>query len=700
MRRGWLQLVLGLGWGMGVVWAQEVRLQPVVSGINNATLEQLENGEWEFKSTGFDPYFYVKTTDAPIDLERQPMLAFEYFSASEIGESLIFVGDVLDIPHLLTLTDITRREGWSVYATDLTKTIAPPAHPVTSLRIRFGQRPGITLRFRAMHARARTPQEVELAQTHAARLQTDHLRTQRLKAYLAQDFPSRIEKVMIEQDQITIVGKLKEPATTRPMLAEVAMWQDVTDLKKPVALWPLRPTARGEFEVRVKRSAVHDRERLLSGWCVVSVEQAGSYELLSHLRYATEQVRETPQPAPPRSLKGLGGCPFGHPDMQELNLASVTMNIILNDFFADGPGEGRTVYRFAGNTYYLNDATVASYDHELRIAAANKWMVSMIVLMPPPRAAAPTAWISQAAHPEAAAPGIFVLPDFTTPRGVHAYAAAMKFVTERYSRADERYGRIHHWIMHNEINSGFYWANAGTKSLLTYMEIYQKSMRVADLLVRQHDAHAKVLISLDHCWTYNPDPRAYPALDLLETLALFSRREGDFPWGVAFHPYAQDLWKPRTWEDAQAILDLNTPFLTYRNLEVLDAFVALPRIAYRGMRAREIQLTEQGINSPDYSEVALREQAAGLAYAWQKIKRMKHVTAFQYHLWTDEPSEGGLRLGLRKFANDATDPHGYKPAWYLFKALDTEREAEACRFALPLTGVTHWDEVWQSDWSL
>ncbi len=659
--------------------SREVALQPVTRGLHDATLLKLANGEWEFKSTGFDPYFYVETGGDAIDLQKQPMLAFEYFSTSEIGESLVFVGEVLEIPHLLTLNDITRREGWSNYATDLNATIKPPARPPTSLRIRFGQRPGITLRFRNMRARPRSESEVQLAHNRDARIKADQARTARLNHYLHRHFPCNINSVSIDGAEIKITGSLNQMRQSVLALAEVPMWEDITALKNPAALLPIQPDSNGLFAISTQRSEADNRERLLSGWVIVNTNQTEGFELLSAMRYATTiTAPNSPLPARPASLKGLGGCPFSHPDMQELQLASVTMNIILNDLFAEGAGAGRTRINFAGEEYFINDAVVASYDREFQLAAANNWMVSVIVLMPPPRVAPPNAWIRKAAHPEAEPIGLYVLPDFTTRTGVNAYAAAMNFVTERYSRADARFGRVHHWIMHNEVNSGFYWANAGTKSMVNYMDIYQKSMRVAHLLARQHDAHAKALISLDHCWTHNPDPRAYPARGMLETLALYSRREGDFAWGVAFHPYAQDLNNPRTWQDNQATMSYATPFLTYRNLEVLDAFVALPQIALNGTLPREIQFTEQGLNSPDYSEAALRDQAAGLAYAWQKIKRMQHVTAFQYHLWSDEPSEGGLRLGLRKFTNDIDDPHGYKPAWYLFKALGTESESTAC----------------------
>jgi hypothetical protein len=153
------------------------------------------------------------------------------------------------------------------------------------------------------------------------------------------------------------------------------------------------------------------------------------------------------------------------------------------------------------------------------------------------------------------------------------------------------------------------------------------------------------------------------------------------------------LFNPRTWEDKEITFDFNTPLITFKNIEVLDAWARQPRFCFHGTEPREIQLTEQGLNSRDYSEGALRDQAAGLAYAWKKIKPLKAVTAFQYHLWADNRGEGGLRLGLRKFSDDREDPLGKKPSWQVYQALGTGREDAATAFAKPLIDIKDWSAV-------
>src|SRR5204862_2329390 len=177
-----------------------------------------------------------------------------------------------------------------------------------------------------------------------------------------------------------------------------------------------------------------------------------------------------------------------------------------------------------------------------------------------------------AAHPDAHPSGIYVMPNVDSPQGHQAYAAALEFLARRYTRPDRQFGRIHHWIMHNEVDAGWEWTNAGEKNALDYLNLYQKSLRTAFLIARQYDPHAKVFISLTHHWNVQGSPHLYPARKLLELLLDFSRAEGDFDWAIAYHPYPQDLRNPRVWKDTQVKFTFDTPKITFKNLEVLDAW--------------------------------------------------------------------------------------------------------------------------------
>ncbi|HSU69775.1 MAG TPA: DUF5722 domain-containing protein, partial [Tepidisphaeraceae bacterium] len=477
---------------------------------------------------------------------------------------------------------------------------------------------------------------------------------------MERSFPQVIQAISLDGNQIRIEGQLAASARD-VQLAQVGMWEDVTDLVGPREMLPIEADGSGHFVKVIERTAPDGADRLLSGW-VLARRDGERCEPVSAMHYIESETARAALPAAPaRPLKGLCGCPMDSPDVKELGVQSITLNIVLNQLLFPTSAPGRTEYRYGDRTWYVADRAVARYDRSLKLAADHGCMVSAIILLSPVRDSPADAWIRLAAHPDADPKAAYVMPNFTTRAGVQAYAAAMNFLAERYSRPDGKFGRIHHWILHNEISSGFYWTSAGDKTLLTYLDLYQKSLRLTCLIARHYDPHTRPLISLEHSWTHNPEKHGYPGRELLEQLVRFSRREGDFEWGIAYHPYAQDLRNPRTWEDPQATFRFDTPFITFKNLEVLDAWVRQPRVSFQG-HPRDVQLSEEGLNSRDYSEKALQEEAAGLAYAWKKIVPLKTISAFQYHRWSDARAEGGLRLGLRKFSDEPGDPLGKKPA--------------------------------------
>jgi hypothetical protein len=335
---------------------------------------------------------------------------------------------------------------------------------------------------------------------------------------------------------------------------------------------------------------------------------------------------------------------------------------------------------------------VEKLDHTLLAAAQRGALVLGILLVPPAKA-----WDGALGgifqHPDYDAAGTYSMPNLTTREGVEHYAALLHFLAERYSRPGAPFGRLHHWIVHNEVDAGWVWTNCGEKPPELYLEIYHRSMRLAHLIARAHDPHARAYVSLTHHWKETASHRFTPSRDVLEGLLAFSRKEGDFDWGIAFHPYPQSLRDPRTWRDRKAEFHYDTPMITFRNLEVLDAWVKEPAQRFNGRKVRSVHLSEQGPNSPDYTPRALAEQAAAMAYVWRKLRPLDAIEGFQFHNWADNRREGGLRIGLRRFGDDPEAPLGPKPVWHVYRALDTAEEEQATAFALPVIGIADWSEV-------
>ena len=110
---------------------------------------------------------------------------------------------------------------------------------------------------------------------------------------------------------------------------------------------------------------------------------------------------------------------------------------------------------------------------------------------------------------------------------------------------------------------------------------------------------------------------------------------------MAHHPYPESLFEPKTWLDQKVQFDFNTPLITFKNIEVINAWIKLPEALYQGKQKRTLWLSENGTNSPTYSEQDLREQAAGFAYTWKKLRTLDGIDGFQWHNWFDSRGEGG-----------------------------------------------------------
>ena len=169
---------------------------------------------------------------------------------------------------------------------------------------------------------------------------------------------------------------------------------------------------------------------------------------------------------------------------------------------------------------------------------------------------------------------------------------------------------------------------------------------------------------------------------MLSLLNDHCQTSGDFEWGVAYHPYADDLFNPKTWEDKKALGTPDTPLITMKNIEVLDRFMRQPQFRYRGKKVRSILLSEQGYHTANNDPNAEELQAAAIIYAWEKLKPLESIEAFHYHRWIDHEREGGLNLGLWTVKKGSiTWPEAKKRSWHVYRALGTDDELAASAFA-------------------
>lgn len=285
-----------------------------------------------------------------------------------------------------------------------------------------------------------------------------------------------------------------------------------------------------------------------------------------------------------------------------------------------------------------------------------------------------------------------------TPEGRGWFVAAMEFMADRWGRGDMGYGRVDNWIVGNEVNSHWFWANMGRVGMEEFADDYLETVRLVHDAVRRHAPDSRIYLSLEHHWSIRypggDAGQAFPGWPFLQYFRRKAAEGGDFEWHIAFHPYPENLFEPRFWRDKSATGDVETtPRITFKNIELLPELLRRPEWRFDG-RVRRILLSEQGFHTPDGPE-GERIQAAAWCYAWNKIERLDGIDAFILHRHVDHGQEGGLRLGL--WARDSqaaspAQPSRRKAIYDVFKASGTSRWEEAFAFALPVIGWTNWPD--------
>ena len=667
------------------------------------TVRPTESKEFTFKQVDRDVY-EVTTAPGSAVIRFEPVkgslaegisvLSFDYFCASGMEFMVVMVND--DRSRIEeNMIRLPIAEGWSTFSVDVTdklKRLQGPDDYLSLLIVPNAARP-TTMRIRNARLRAYTEKEREQARLKTERERREKQLNADIEVYLKKNYPCEVSRVTVNDDRVEVSGDIKG-MPGEVYLCEVPMFRELTE-KDFLTVQRVKGPKR--FKADFDRYAEVDGQRydrLYSRWVLAQKSQNGML-ICSHGHYADDVKAKYDLPHEvPASKKGIGG--FGAnrfaSDLDSLDITSVTVNMWLG-FMSLTPSDDAIPFDYNGRTYYADRKAIEGFDKTLQYTAARDVIVNAIVLIAPERSFADKAAGRLFEHPDFDPAGIYTMPNMTTLESLNLYAAAIDFLAERYSRPDKKYGRVHHWIAHNEVDAGWVWTNAGIKTPLRFMDIYIKSMRLLYYTARKYSPHPEVFITLTHYWQSRHNEYCYPSAQLLELLVDYTQAEGDFKWGVAHHPYPQSLFEPKSWLDDQATFDYDTPQITFKNLEVLDAWIKQPRALYQGKIKRTVFLSEQNPNSKDYSEEALREQAAGMAYAMKKLEACDGIDAYQMHGWFDQRAEGGLRIGVRRFMDDETDPGGRKPAWFVFPAFGTDREDEVFEFAKDIIGIDDWDQV-------
>jgi hypothetical protein len=663
-----------------------------LASANQLTISKDDKNGYSITTTGGDPYIMTEEISKARHADSV-VLSFEYKSSKDIDRLQVFFGPDIAESRSLFGPLLSASSGWRTYSLIMPKELEKFSWGKAGdiLRFDFGTESGVNLAIRNIYFRKMNALELHAFEEEEARIRQEESIQRAWEEYLAKDYASKISEVKIDATTVTITGEYNGDGAFS--LCEVVPMDTLVAMKSFRERTPLDSRS---FQVTLPRFVTRNGlnyDRLLSRWVIV--KEGGNGLLIdSHARYP--DLIAAQQSMPPgvlKSKKGLGGFFMNSfaSDLDLLGITSITINIPITAMMYTYPAANTIEHEYGGRRYYFSRNYLNGIDEALRLTASREIVVAAIILIQKAAECVDPEIGRLLQHPAYTPEGIYTMPNLTTDRGVNCYAAALDFLASRYNRPDNGNGRIHKWIMHNEVDAGLTWTNMGRKPMMIYLESYLSSMRICHAVTRQYDPHSEVMGSFTHSWSEPVE--LYSSKEMLTAMQKFSIREGDFQWGVAYHPYPQDLNEPKTWNDTRATFSINTPLVTFKNLEVIDYWIRKNENRYLSSQKRTLWLSENGTNSRSYSNKDLMEQAAGFAYAWKKLSLLEGIDAIQWHNWIDNRTEFGLRIGLRRFPDDETEPGGVKPVWYAYQAAGTESEDEVFEPYRSIIGIRQWNEI-------
>ena len=371
-------------------------------------------------------------------------------------------------------------------------------------------------------------------------------------------------------------------------------------------------------------------------------------------------------------------------DALALGIKHAGLNLNLTQLYASKASAQNVSYAFEGEEFHFRRDYLEGIEARVKPLSDAGVLVNVIVLA----YASGHADVDRVLlHPNYAtnAPNHLGAFNSVTPDGRRWLSACMEFLAERWSRPDQKFGRVVGYIIGNEVNSHWWWCNMGRVTMEEFADDYLRTVRLMHTAIRKQSSWARVYLSLEHHWNIRfgagDDRQAFPAHVFLDYFAKRAKEQGDFDWHLAFHPYPEDLFKPEFWKDKSATTNADTPRITFKNLEMLTAYLGQPELLYGG-QARRVILSEQGFHTPDGPD-GERIQAAAYCYAYKKVEAMAGIEAFILHRHVDNDGEGGLRLGLRRNrpANGEAQPK--KKIYECFRAADTPQWCKVFNSVMP-----------------
>jgi len=411
----------------------------------------------------------------------------------------------------------------------------------------------------------------------------------------------------------------------------------------PVASAAIAPGASFSFPLEYRTTSCH-----LYNKFQVAVLQGGAFVAVTGARYITNpEALATGSPERKNNGKKgliLDGAKIGNGNNEavQLGVQQGAYNLNLCDVLG---GDCSSSYDYNGKTYYFDSSYLSQYDHAVRTSTQQGMGMTLVLLNP--YAAGEEYLISPYARGGLGKCSYYMM-NTSEDQGLEALAATVSFLAARYN-GQNGFGQVDNWVIGNEVNAKTVWNWSDVADQMTYAQLYADSVRVCYNAIKSRNANAYVFISVDQNWTHIHNAGYYSARSMIEAVNACITAQGNIDWCLAEHPYNYPMTWTSFWAPKNAAMvrhDINTPFLTMENIEVLTDYMCQPEMLNTRGAVRPILLTEVGYSSSQ-GEPA---QASAIVYAYQRAMTNRYINMIVFNRQTDFAAEiaQGLHVGLTR----------------------------------------------------
>lgn len=456
-------------------------------------------------------------------------------------------------------------------------------------------------------------------------------------------------------------------------------------------------TAGQNFSFNLPSNWGSNPDRMYNAF-IAAVYDGEAFVEVSDPHYVTNPEVVAPNQAPfntPLTKKGLRIQIDMLDDAMDLGVKHAGTDIMFQQILGSG-----IEYEYDGKIYHFSAPVMAEYDRTISALSGKGINVTAVIL---------NGWSD--ATPELMYPGVQKTKDanhymfnVVTPKGYEETRAIAAFLAERYDGSNPNYGKVSNWVIGNEVNNQKNWNYMGPTDLTNYVRTYLKAFRVFYTAIKTASASDRVYMSLDFHWNNEADGKLkYGGKSVVDAFNSIANVEGQFDWGLAYHPYPYPMTEPEFWDDDKTGLvtnDFDSPIINFKNLNTLTDYFAQETLRTPSGHVRHIILTEQGFSAKSQTRGDVPYiQAAAFAYSYYLVDSNPYIDAYLLSRQVDGPSEVALGTPLGLWECDVNQPHRIvatkrRKIWEVFKNIDKKKTTlESTEFAKSIVGIDKWSDV-------